>query len=145
MAASSRSPRSRARRSALQALYQWQMTGQSPDSIAEQFHDARPRRHMDEETFSELLQGVPARVEQLDARLAPFLDRPIAQVDAVERAILRMGAFELTERKDVPWRVVINECVELAREFGAEQSHRYVNGILDSLAHSVRDASRRTG
>jgi N utilization substance protein B len=145
MSASSRSPRSRARRAALQALYQWQMTAEAPDTIAGQFRDEKSSKRMDEAYFLGLLHGVPCNVEDLDARLAPFLDRPVAQVDAVERAILRMGAFELAQRKEVPWRVVINECVELAREFGAEQSHRYVNAILDKLARVIRDEARRVG
>ena len=145
MSAASRSARSRARRAALQALYQWQMTAEAPDTIAGQFRDDNASRRMDEAYFLALLHGVTASVEDLDARLAPLLDRPVVQVDAVERAILRMGAFELTQRKEVPWRVVINECVELAREFGAEQSHRYVNAILDSLARAIRDQRRRVG
>jgi N utilization substance protein B len=145
MTGSLRSPRSRARRAALQALYQWQMTADAPETIAGQFREEKSSKRMDEALFSALLHGVSAHVEDLDARLAPFLDRPLGQVDAVERAILRMGAFELTERKDVPWRVVIDECVELAREFGAEQSHKYVNAILDNLARVVRDEAKQVG
>lgn len=136
-------PRSRARRAALQALYQWQMTAEALDTIASQFRSGKSWKRIDENLFSALLHGVPGHVASLDEHLAPLLDRPIAQVDPVERAILRMGAYELTERHDVPWRVVINECVELAREFGAEQSHRYVNGILDNLARRTREEARR--
>jgi N utilization substance protein B len=88
---------------------------------------------------------VPTHVASLDAHLQPILDRPIAQLDPVERAILRMGAFELTHRDDIPWRVIINEYVELAREFGAEQSHKYVNGILDKLARRTRNEARPAG
>ena len=138
-------PRSRARRAALQGLYQWQMTHDAPDTIASQFREASSWQRVDEPFFDALLHGVPDNVDALDAHLAPILDRPIAQVDAVERAILRMGAFELTRGDDVPWRVVIDECVELAREFGAEQSHRYINGILDNLARRTREEACRTG
>jgi N utilization substance protein B len=144
MSGASGNPRSRARRAALQAIYQWQMTAEEPETIAAQFRDDKSWKRIDEALFSALLNGVPACVEALDADLAPLLDRPIAQVDAIERAILRMGAFELTRREDIPWRVVINECVELAREFGAEQSHKYVNGILDNLARRSRDEARQT-
>lgn len=144
MSGPSGSPRSRARRAALQAIYQWQMTAQDLDTIAAQFREDDSWKRIDDEYFCVLLNGVPSCVDELDRQLAPLLDRPIAQVDAVERAILRMGAFELTHREDVPWRVVINECVELAREFGAEQSHRYVNGILDNLARRTRGEARQT-
>jgi len=145
MAKSANSPRSRARRCALQAIYQWQMTAEALDVISAQFRDDKSWKRIDEELFSVLLYGVPANVTALDESLQPILDRPVAQLDAVERAILRMGAFELSHREDVPWRVVINECVELAREFGAEQSHKYVNGILDNLARRTRDEARQAG
>jgi N utilization substance protein B len=145
MAAAASNARSRARRAALQALYQWQMTAQALETIAAQFREDKSWRRIDEELFSAHLYGVPANVTSLDAHLQPILDRPVAQLDAVERAILRMGAFELTHREDIPWRVVIDECVELAREFGAEQSHKYVNGILDKLARRTRDEARPAG
>ncbi len=145
MAGSTGSPRSRARRAALQAIYQWQMTAEALETITAQFRDDKSWNRIDEELFSALLYGVPANVTALDECLQPILDRPVAQLDAVERAILRMGAFELTHRADIPWRVVINECVQLAREFGAEQSHKYVNGILDNLARRTRDEARRAG
>jgi N utilization substance protein B len=144
MSGPSGSPRSRARRAALQAIYQWQMTAEELDTIAAQFRDDKSWKRIDDEYFSALLNGVPSCVDELDEQLAPLLDRPIAQVDAVERAILRIGAFELSHREDIPWRVVINECVELAREFGAEQSHKYVNGILDNLARRTRIEARQT-
>jgi N utilization substance protein B len=145
MAGTTSNPRSRARRAALQALYQWQMTAQELQTIAAQFREDKSWRRLDEELFSAHLYGVPTNVASLDAHLQPILDRPVAQLDAVERAILRMGAFELTHREDIPWRVVIDECVELAREFGAEQSHKYVNGILDKLARRTRDEARPAG
>lgn len=138
-------PRRRARRAALQAIYQWQMTAEELETIAAQFREEKSWQRIDEELFSAHLYGVPGNVASLDAHLQPILDRPIAQLDAVERAILRMGAYELTHREDIPWRVVINECVELAREFGAEQSHRYINGILDKLARRTRDEARPAG
>jgi len=145
MASSAGNPRRRARRAALQAIYQWQMTAEALETIAAQFHDDKSWKRIDEELFSALLYGVPANVTALDEHLQPILDRPVTQLDAIERGILRMGAFELTHRKDIPWRVVINECVELAREFGAEQSHKYVNGILDNLARRTRDEARQAG
>jgi N utilization substance protein B len=88
--------------------------------------------------FSELLHGIPAMLTELDALTAPLLDRPIDQLDPIERVILRIGSFELKQRIDIPYRVVINESVELAKLFGAEQGHKYVNGILDKLSQSLR-------
>ena len=145
MAGSAGNPRRRARRAALQAIYQWQMTAEALDTIAAQFRDDKSWKRIDEELFSALLYGVPANVTVLDGHLQPILDRPVAQLDTIERGILRMGAFELTHRKDIPWRVVINEYVDLAREFGAEQSHKYDNGILDNLARRTRDEARQAG
>ena len=145
MAGAAGNPRSRARRAALQALYQWQMTAEALDTISAQFREDKSWRRVDEDMFASLLYGVPGNVEALDAHLEPLLDRPVAQLDPVERAILRMGAFELAYRDDIPWRVIINEYVELAREFGAEKSHKYVNGILDNLARRIRDEARPAG
>jgi N utilization substance protein B len=130
--------RSRARQAVLQALYQWQMSGLPPAEIASQFLGDRPMQKVDIEYFQALLHHIPEQVQVLDRLLVPLLDRSIDQVGQVERALLRMGAFELMCRPDVPWRVVINEAVKLAKIFGADQSHRYINGILDKLARQVR-------
>lgn len=130
--------RSRARRAALQALYQWQATGDEPHQIEEQFLSERPMGKADVSYFCDLLRNVPKESSALDAALLGLLDRPLEQVNPVERAILRIGAYELSARPDVPWRTVITEAVKLAKMFGAEQSHRYVNGVLDNLARSMR-------
>ena len=133
-------PRSRARRAVLQALYQWQLSGQSPNEVEAQFVAEQPFEHVDVDYFQLLLRNIPRHLEELDAALSPSLDRPVSQLDPIEKAILRIGAFELVHRPEVPWRVVINEAVDLAKSFGAEQSHKYVNGILDKLAHQKRPA-----
>lgn len=130
--------RSKARRLAVQALYQWQFGGDRPADIAAQFRAEREADGADLEYFDELLREVVAGREALDAAIAPFLDRPPQQVDAVERAVLWVGAYELAERLDVPYRVVLNEGIELARTFGGENAHRYVNAVLDRLARQVR-------
>ena len=138
--------RRRARAAAVQALYQWHMTGQDAAEIEGQFLAERltdDARAVDRGFFHDLLHGVVARAEGLDRRLEPLLDRPIAQVDPVERAILRLGAFELVERSEIPTGVTINEAVELAKTFGGENGHRYVNGVLDRLARDVRPAAAR--
>lgn len=138
--------RAQARRTAVQALYQWQMTGQGADEVERQFRaDLNPSK-VDLEYFHVLLDGVVRQREELDAMLSPLLDRPIEQVDPVERAVLRLGTFELRHRLETPLRVVLNEAVSLAKLYGAEQGHRYVNGVLDRLGRALRAAeSRRPG
>lgn len=130
--------RSHARRAALQAIYQWQLTAQDPQTIEQQFLTEESMRKTDIAYFHDLLYHVVRESRTLDTALLPWLDRPTAQVDPVARAILRIAVYELRYRFDVPWRVAINEAVKLAKIFGAEQSHRYVNGILDKVARVVR-------
>ena len=136
--------RSNARRCAVQALYQWQMTGQDIGEIEAQFlADPVNTKQLEQPYFKNLLHSVPKHVTELDAHLEDFIDRTIAQLDLVERAILRLCAYELVHKPDVPYRVVINEGVELAKTFGADKSHRYINGVLDKLAHKIRSAEVR--
>lgn len=140
--------KSQARHYAVQAIYQWQMTGQDVRDIRDvhdQFLAEHNKSGFDIHYFDVLLQGVSGNLVTLDQQLKPCLDRSIESVDPVERAILRLGAFELIHRLDVPYRVIINEAVELAKIFGAEQGHRYVNGVLDKLAKQSRttEMSRR--
>jgi N utilization substance protein B len=130
--------RSWARRLAMQAIYQWQLTGLDPAAIDAQFQADQDMSKADLGYFQELVQQVPARVQDIDAAINPFLDRPLPQVDPVELAILRIAAYELLQRLDVPYRVVINEAVELAKKFGAEQGHRFINGVLDKAARKLR-------
>ncbi len=130
--------RSRARRYALQALYQWQMTGQDVGEVEGQFLEDESLAKADVELFVTLLRGVPSRLDELDRAIGPLLNRSISQVDPVERAILRIGAYELLHHLDIPYRVIINEAVELAKLYGADQGHRYINGVLDKLAQGLR-------
>lgn len=132
--------RSQARRHAVQAIYQWQMTGQDLQEIYDQFISEQDLESFELDYFNTLLRGVPNNLNDLDSQLGPCLDRSIESVDPVERAILRLGAFELTRRPDIPYRVVINESVELAKLFGADKGHKYVNGVLDKLSRQVRSA-----
>lgn len=131
--------RRKARRLVLQALYQWQMTGDDCADIEAQFR-AEYQGKYDWDYFHELFTGVPRRVDELDGLLEPHLDRAVTALDPVEKALLRMGTFELLHRIDIPYRVVINEAVELAKQFGATDGHKYVNGILDRLARQLRPA-----
>ena len=132
--------RSWARRFAMQALYQWQLTHQDPHLIDAQFLAEEDMHKADIDYFQELLHQVPNRMEVLDASLAPFLDRPLEQIDPVERGILWIAVYELRCRPDIPYRVVINEAVELAKKFGAEQGHRFINGVLDKVSRELRDS-----
>ncbi len=127
-----------ARRLTLQALYQWQMTRQNLTEIELQFTDNENYHKIDTQYFHELLHGIPACRDELDARLNTCLDRPIEEVDPVERAMLRIACYELFYRHDVPYKVVINEAINLTKKFGAEHSHKFVNGVLDKMAKILR-------
>ncbi len=132
--------RSLARRCAVQALYTWQLTNNELADIDNDFRSDHDMSGVEIKYFQELLHQVVLHKSELDDHLTPLLDRPISEVDPVERAILRIGAYELEFRLDVPYRVVINESVELAKTFGAEHGHKYVNGILDGVAKKLRSA-----
>ncbi|MBF6647991.1 transcription antitermination factor NusB [Methylobacter sp. BlB1] len=130
--------RTNARRSAVQALYQWQMTGQNLSEIERQFLEEERLKNAQKSYFTELFFGVPKNLTAIDQALSEFVDRPVDKIDPVERAILRIGAYELMFRLDMPYRVVLNEGINLAKDFGADGSHRYVNGILDKVAQKQR-------
>ncbi|MDR2013764.1 MAG: transcription antitermination factor NusB [Rhodanobacter sp.] len=132
--------RSRARRRALQAIYAWQLSGNRIEGVIDEFRDEQDMRIADLDYFEALVRGVAHSHTELDAALAPFLDREIERVDQIERAALRIAAWELRERIDVPYRVVINEAVEATKRFGSEHGHTYVNGVLDKLAGIWRSA-----
>ncbi|GMU43255.1 MAG: transcription antitermination factor NusB [Xanthomonadales bacterium] len=135
--------RARARRRALQALYQWQIGGGPMRRIIEQFNEEQDMAIADGAYFSELLLGVEAQLAQIDGAIAPCADRGIDEIDAIERATLRLATFELLHRLDIPYKVVINEAIELARDFGAEGGHGYVNAVLDRVARNARTAETR--
>jgi len=130
--------RKRSRRRALQAIYQWQITGQLAAEILEQFRLAQDLSEVDEEHFESLLRGVTADKKELDEELQLFLDRPMEQVDLMERVVLLIGAWELRNCPEMPFRVVLDESVDLARRFGSEQGHSFVNAVLDKAARAWR-------
>ncbi|WP_286240226.1 transcription antitermination factor NusB [Neptuniibacter halophilus] len=134
------SQRRNARSYALQALYSWTLAGQPLNELEAQFRVDNDMRDTDVRLFSELLQNIAAKKSELDALYTDFLDRQIEELDPIELNVLRIGAYELSKRFEVPYRVAINESVELAKKFGATDSHRYVNGVLDKLAQRVRMA-----
>ncbi len=126
--------RSRSRRRALQAIYAWQINRTDERSLLAQFAHEQAHEVADLAYFENLLRGVLDHRRELDEALVPFLDRPVEEVDAIERAVLRVAAYELRHRMDVPYRVVINEAIETAKRFGSEHGHTYVNGVLDRAA-----------
>lgn len=127
-----------ARKCAVQALYQWQMSGESLSRIETYFLEQEYLKGAQKTYFSELFHGVPKQLTEIDAALAEFVDRPVEKIDPVERAILRIGVYELMNRLETPYKVIINEGVNLAKDFGAEGSHKYVNGILDKVSQKQR-------
>ena len=130
--------RSNARRKAMQALYQWSISGNDLTELEAQFNTEQDMSKVDTEYFRTLLHEIPAQVNSLDDMLSPHISRDDETVDPVEQAILRISAYELKTRLDVPYRVVIDEAINLARTFGAEQSHKFINGVLDKLAKELR-------
>ncbi len=133
--------RRKARHYAMQALYEWTVSGNSPAAIERHFREDFDLKGIDDAYFRELLHEVPARAAELDECFAPLLqDRAIDELGHVERALLRIGSYELAQRIDVPYRVVIDEAVALAKKFGATDSYKFINGVLDRLARELRRA-----
>lgn len=127
-----------ARQAAVQALYQWDLTEQAPEIILDHFIRQHDTTKIDEPYFQLLVREVPLFYRELEAHLVPVLDRDLDDVDPVERAILRIGAYELEYCPDIPRKVIINESVELAKTFGADLSYRFINGVLDKVATELR-------
>jgi len=135
-----------ARERAVQALYQWDVGNSSSSDVLRYFIEQQDMSRADPDYFREAFQGVTHDPAPLDALISPLLDRGFDELDPVERAILRLSAWELSERIDTPVGVVINEAVEVAKRFGAEQGHRFVNGVLDALGRQLRPTEHaRTG
>ena len=127
-----------AREFTLQGLYAWLVGGADVTLIAANLREDEQFKRADEEYFRTLLYGVLKQEEALSTRVTPLLDRPLAELSPIERGILLIGAFELLHCPDVPWRVAINEGVELAKKYGGTDGHKYINGVLDKLAQDVR-------
>jgi N utilization substance protein B len=132
--------RRKARRLAIQAIYSWQLSQNSISDIEAEFLSENDVSKVDVEYFQDLIRGVAAQASSLDSSLTPFTDRPFADLDQIERSILRVAAYELKNRVDVPYKVIMNEAIELAKAFGADDSHRFVNGVLDKAVDSLRAA-----
>jgi len=133
-----KSPRHRARELALQGIYQWRITAGDEAQIEKQIHAEKNLGRYDKELFSKLLRGALGQHAELEALIAPHLDRPLAELSPVEFAVLLLGAFELAQHMEAPYKVIINEAVELAKTFGGTDGHKFVNGVLDKLAPQLR-------
>ena len=136
--------RKKARNLLVQALYQWQISDYPVNAIEAQYR-ADNTGKIDWDYFHEVLSGIAQSADKLDEGFTPLLDRDIAQLNPIELAILRLGSFELANRIDIPYRVVINEAIELAKKYGATDSHKYVNGVLDKLARQYRQVEIDAG
>ncbi|MBX3709583.1 MAG: transcription antitermination factor NusB [Gammaproteobacteria bacterium] len=130
--------RRNARRYALQAMYQWQVADTSIHDIEAEFLHYHIDKKLDLIYFKELIYGVPKYQHEIDHEMELFLDRPLHEIDPVELAVLRLATYELIKRLDVPYRVVINEALELTKKFGSVEGHKFVNGILDRIAKKIR-------
>lgn len=135
--------RSLARKLAMQALYQWQLTQQDAADIKQQYLESEDSAGVDEDHFVELVTQCIGRNAAITGALTPFVDRPLEQLDPVESAILMIGMYELQQRLDIPYRVVINEGVDLCKRFGATDAHKYINAVLDRAAREIRAAERQ--
>jgi len=133
-----KSSRRRSREFALQGLYQWQLAGTDPLTIAEQLSDAEGFNKIDADYFKALLDGAVAGAAEMEQLIAPLLDRAYKSLSPVERGILLLAGYEFRHQPEVPYRVVMNEAIELAKSFGGTDGHKYVNGVLDKMAMQLR-------
>lgn len=130
--------RRRARRYALQALYQWQLSGSDIFDIERQFLNDYDMAKVEVPYFQELLHEIPKQISELDATFQPLLDRKVSELDPIETVTLRMGTYELLKRLDIPYKVAIDEAVELTKTFGTVDGYKYVNAVLDKVAQKSR-------
>jgi N utilization substance protein B len=133
-----KSSRRRAREFAVQGLYQWQLAGHSVDDIVAQLSESTGYGKIDIDYFKLLLEGAVANAAELEKVISPALDRKFAELSPIERGVLLIGAYELVHQSETPYRVIINEAIELAKTFGGTDGHKYVNGVLDKLAQQLR-------
>jgi N utilization substance protein B len=129
----------------MQALYQWDLSGSTLSEIEVQFLEDEDFTKADKDYFHELLHEVPARLDEVEQAFTSYLDRPLNEIDPVERAVLRMASYELMARIDVPYKVIINESVNLTKKFGAEQAYKYINAVLDQTARRLRGVEHPQG
>lgn len=132
-------PRRRARECAVQAIYSWQVSKNDLSDVEVSFMTDQDMKGVDKKYFRELLNGVGLNASEIDTKMEPYLnERSLDELGLVERAILRIAIYELLKREDVPYKVVINEAIDLTKTFGAEDSHKFINGVLDKVAPTIR-------
>lgn len=131
------SPRRRARECAVQALYSWLVSQNAIDEVEFDFASVQDMQGVDTAYFHKLLRNTAEKAEILDLTMTPYLDRTVDELDPIEKSILRLALYELKYELDVPYKVVINEAIEVAKTFGAEESHKYINGVLDKVAPAL--------
>ncbi|NVK54598.1 MAG: transcription antitermination factor NusB [Alteromonadaceae bacterium] len=136
------SPRRRARELAVQGIYSWQMSHNAVEQVELSLATSNDMKKVDMPYFQLLLRGVVKQASQLDTAIKPYLGRLPEELDPIEKAILRLATFELTQQMDVPYKVIINEAIELAKSFGAEESHKFINGALDKAVKTLRRDER---
>jgi N utilization substance protein B len=136
---SSTTERHNARSYAVQAMYQWQIAGAPISEIEQQFLTEHIDKKLDMDFFKELIRGIPANKEEIDLAIKPFMNRSMSDIDPVELAVLRLATYELLKRPDIPYRVIINEALNLTKEFGSVEGYKFINGILDRIAKSSRE------
>ncbi len=137
--------RRHAREYALQAMYQWQISSTPLADLELQFLTQEIRKKTDLEYFKELMHAIPTQTDEIDNVMKPFLSRPLNELDPIELAILRIAIYELTQRLDIPYRVAINEALELTKKFGSIEGYKFVNGVLDQIAKQVRSVEINAG
>jgi transcription antitermination protein NusB len=130
--------RHNARRYALQAMYQWQISGTPIQDIENEFLSYHIDKPLDLEYFKDLIHGVIKHQPELDLEIQPYLNRSMKEIDPVELGVLRLAVYELLKKPDVPYRVIINEALELTKKFGSIEGHKFVNGVLDKIAKKIR-------
>ncbi len=133
-----KSSRRRSREFALQALYQWQLNGSNADTLIAQLSEGEGYAKVDQPYFAELVKGTIATAAELEQKISQHVDRPLKELSPIECGILMLAGFELTTQLDVPYKVIINEAIELAKTFGGTDGHKYVNGVLDKIAPTLR-------
>lgn len=134
--------RRRARQLVVQALYQWQLSATPIETVQQEFYRFVDMKKIDKDYFDELVLQIPPLVSELDSHFSVYLDRPLDELTPIELAILRLATYELAKRLDIPYRVVINEALELTKIFGATEAHKYVNGVIDKVAQDLRTEER---
>ena len=134
--------RRHARDKAMQALYQWQMSGEDLDWIRDHYQQEQGVAAGDEEYFLELLYQIPSRVEELDNLYRKYVSNLVDHIDPIETSILRIATYELEQHLEIPYKVVINEAVNLAKTYGADDSHKFINGVLDPLSAELRKVEK---